>query len=267
MPTLCPVCNFKVEKKENKAKNNSLSNSVAFYCTNKNCPARNQRSLEHFINIFEIYEIGPKIIKRLKDEGLISDASDFFSLEKADLSGLERFGEKSADNIILSIKLHKKVALWRFIYALGIIHVGEQTAQDLANHFSSLKKIMEASVEEIVEIENVGPIVAKSIFEFFHNKMNLIFIQKLLKNGIVIFNKKIKTKKLHNKTFVLTGTLSSMSREEIKKKITENGGKILSLVSVNTDYVVVGANPGNKYISAKKLGIKILSETEFLKMI
>ncbi len=262
MPRFCPVCNFKVEKKQS-----TKAESVAYYCTNKKCSARNQRGLEHFINIFEIYEIGPKIINRLKDEGLISDASDFFILEEADLSGLERFGKKSADNIISSINAHKKVLFWRFIYALGIIHVGEKTAQDLANFFLSLEKIKEATVEEILKIENIGPIVAKSVFQFFHDANNVHFINKLFQNGVIIFNEQSDTNKLNNKIFVLTGTLVTLSRGKAKQIIIKNGGKILSSVSVNTDYVVVGANPGNKYISAKRLGIKLLSETEFLKMI
>lgn len=281
MPKFCPICNSKVERKElskrsvslrkklerDKPLKNQMPNSVAFYCTNRKCPARDQRSLEHFINVFEIYEIGPKIIKRLKDEGLISDAADFFSLEKVDLSGLERFGEKSADNIISSIKLHKKVLFWRFIYALGIIHVGEQTAQDLASHFSSLEKIMKASVEDIVKIENIGPIVAKSVFEFFNNKVNLIFINKLLKNGVVIINDQAKSEKLDKKVFVLTGTLENLSREEAKKIIIKNGGKVSSSVSSKTTYLLVGDDPGSKYKKAKKLGIKILSEDEFIKLI
>ncbi len=243
------------------------SNSVAFYCTNKKCPARNQRGLEHFVSVFEIYEIGPKIINRLKDEGLISDAADLFTLEKVDLSGLERFGEKSADNMITSIEKHKKIPFWRFIYALGIIHVGEQTAQDLANNFDSLEKLRGASLEEIVEIENIGPIVAQSIFNFFNDKIEINFVDKLLKNGVTIFHEKTKSEKLKNKTFVLTGTLDTLSRDGVKKKIKENGGKISSSVSTKTDYVIAGTDPGSKYNQAKKLKVHILTENEFLKML
>ncbi|MFA5773744.1 MAG: NAD-dependent DNA ligase LigA [Candidatus Paceibacterota bacterium] len=311
IPENCPVCNFKVEKKEagiqrsssslhshvraglsNSSKSTNISllgnfsarpsrpaqvfsrnnsspaqESVAYYCTNKNCPARSSRGLQHFVNVFEIYEIGPKILDRLKDEGLISDSADLFTLEKADLSGLERFGEKSADNIISSIKSHKKVLLWRFIYALGIIHVGEQTARDLADHFGSLNKLMKADIEEINNLENIGPIVSQSIFDFFRDKLNLSFINKLLKNGISIYHEKAKNLKLSGKTFVLTGTLSTMSREEAKKRIIENGGSVASSVSSNISYVVAGDKPGSKYTEAKKLGVKILSEQEFLKIL
>jgi len=264
MPEVCPVCGAKVEQKKALSAGTS---SVAFYCTNKHCPARGRRGLQHFVNAFEIYEIGPKILDRLQDEGLISDSADLFTLEKVDLSGLERFGEKSADNIISSIETHKKVSLWRFIYALGIIHVGEETARDLANHFGSLDKIMKASGEEINNIENIGPVVSRSISDFFKDKINLNLINKLIKNGVSIFHEKAKSLKLVGQTFVLTGTLSTMSREDAKKKIVENGGNISSSVSAKTSFVVVGEEPGSKYTDAQKLGVKTLSEQEFLKMV
>jgi len=293
MPEYCPVCETKIEKRETGNSQSSSSQgprissltlgqtvvhrtltifspsikSVAYFCTNKNCPARSRRGLQHFVNIFEIYEIGPKILDRLKDEGLISDAADLFTLEKSDLSGLERFGEKSADNIIKSIESHKKVLLWRFIYALGIIHVGEQTARDLADHFESLDKIIKADVEEINNIENIGPVVSESIFEFFRDKSKLHLINKLKENGVSIYHEKVKKGTLSGKTFVLTGTLSSMSREDAKKKIIENGGSVSSSVSSKTSYVLVGENPGSKFTDAQKIKVSILTESDFLKMI
>jgi DNA ligase (NAD+) len=257
MPNKCPVCGSKVEKKDN----------VAYYCTNKNCPAKNRRGMQHFVNAFEIYEIGPKILDRLKEEGLISDAADLFTLEKSDLSGLERFGEKSADNIISSIEAHKKIPLWRLIYALGILHVGEQTARDLANHFGSLEKISSARLEEINDIENIGPVVAESIFKYFKDNSNLSFLNKLFQNGVEDYHQKSVGKKFDGKTFVLTGTLPSMPREEAKKKIIENGGKVSGSVSIKTDYVLAGEEAGSKLKEAEKLGIKIISEQEFQKML
>lgn len=223
--------------------------------------------MQHFVNIFEIYEIGPKILDRLKDEGLISDGADLFTLEKSDLSGLERFGEKSASNIISSIQLHKNVSLWRFIYALGIVHVGEQTARDLANHFGSLDKIIKASQDSINNLDNIGPVVSKSIYEYFQNEINLSFINKLIKNGVSIHHDEVKNSKFSGITFVLTGTLNTMDRNEAKKKIIENGGIISSSVSTKTNFILVGDNPGSKYQEAKKLGVKIISEEEFLKML
>lgn len=280
MPELCPVCNSKVERKESGGQGlssrsetergkslRSQTTSVAFYCSNKLCPARSRRGMQHFVNVFEIYEIGPKILDRLKDEGLITDATDLFTLEISDLSGLERFGLKSAENIINSINEHKNVLLWRFLYALGIIHVGEQTAQDIANHFGTLSKIMKAEIEEINAIENIGPIVSASIYEYFKHKENLIFIEKLFVNGVTIDNTSVKKGlKLKDKVFVLTGTLSSMSRDEAKKKIINEGGRVSSSVSAKTDYVLVGAEPGSKYAEALNLGVRILKEPEFLKM-
>jgi DNA ligase (NAD+) len=264
MPNVCPVCSSKVEKRETGDKQSS--DSVAFYCTNKDCPARSRRGLQHFVNIFEIYEIGPKILDRLKDEGLVSDGADLFTIEKADLSGLERFGEKSADNIISSIEEHKRVSLWRLIYSLGIIHVGEQTARDVADYFGSLEKVIKAKQEEINNLENIGPVVSESIYKFFQDKSNINFINRLIKNGVHIYHEKIKNLKLSGQTFVLTGTLSTMAREEAKKKIIENGGNVSSSVSKNTSYVVAGDKPGSKYDDAKKMGVKILTEEEFLKI-
>ncbi len=293
MPENCPVCGFDVEKRETATKNskkkienssrvgapvervkrsNSLSSfgieSVAYYCTNKNCPAKNRRGMQHFVNIFEIYTVGPKILDRLKDEGLISDAADLFTLEVADLFPLERFGEKSAENIISSISSHKSVPFWRFIYSLGILHVGEQTAQDLANHFGSLDKLIKAKIEDINSIENIGPVVSSSVYEFFKHQENQNFISKLIKNGVSIQkNTSKKGTKLTGKSFVLTGTLSSMSRDEAKVKIINEGGKVSSSVSKNTNYVVVGEEPGSKYDDAKEFGVQILSEDEFLKIL
>ena len=245
----------------------SSSSSVAFYCTNKNCSAKNSRGMQHFVNIYEIYEIGPKILERLKEEGLISDSADLFTLERADLSGLERFGEKSADNIINSIEEHKKVLLWRFIYALGIIHVGEQTARDLADHFHSLTNLSKVSKEDLNSIENIGPAVSESIWQYFQDKNNIKFLDKLFKNGVEIILEKKKKGNLSGKIFVLTGTLPALSREDAKKKIIENEGKVSSSVSIKTDFVLAGEEAGSKYKEAQKLGVKIITEAEFLKML
>jgi len=264
MPKFCPVCGGKVEKKKVISKQNS---SVAFYCNNKNCFARNSRGMQHFVNAYEIYEIGPKILERLKDEGLIGDSADLFTLEKADLSGLERFGEKSAENIINSIEIHKRVPFWRFIYALGIIHVGEQTAHDLADYFHNLDNLKNVSLEVLNDIENIGPAVSESIYNYFKDKHNIDFINKLLENGVRIIEEKKKTGSLSGKTFVLTGTLPTLSREDAKKKIIKNGGKVSSSVSSKTDFVLEGKEAGSKLKDAQKLSIKIISESDFLKML
>jgi DNA ligase (NAD+) len=257
MPSVCPVCVSKIEQKD-----------IFYYCTNKNCTGRDRRGMQHFVQALEIYEIGPKILDRLKEEGLISDAADLFTLEEADLAGLERFGAKSATNIISSIQSHKKLEFWRFLYALGILHMGEQTARDVANHFYTFDKLRNAKLEEIESIENIGPVVSKSIYEFLNDKNNLTLIDKLFKSGVVIEKTKIlKGGTFEGKIFVLTGTLEQMSREEAKKKIITLGGKVASSVSAKTNFVLAGDSPGSKFKDAQKLGVKIISESEFLKML
>lgn len=267
MPEKCPVCGGKVERRVTASKKDDAS--VAFFCSNPKCPAKNRRGMQHFVNVFEIYTIGPKILDRFQDEGLISDAADIFTLEKEDIQGLERFGEKSAENIIQSISDHKQVPLARFVYALGILHVGEQTAEDLAAHFQTLRQLMSASVDEINNIENIGPVVSQSVYDYFRTKENVKFIEKLIKNGVKIENYKLQTisYKLSGKTFVITGTLNSLSRDEAKKKIKALGGKVAESVSKNTDYVVVGAEPGSKYSKAQALGVRILDEKAFLALL
>lgn len=265
MPEVCPACGRKIEKKEVSEKKEK---SVAYYCANPKCSAKNERYLEHFISVFEIYELGPKILRRFKDEGLITDAADIFTLTKEDIAPLERFGEKSAENIINEIELKKKIPLSRFLWALGILHVGEETARDLANNFVTLEKLEKSNMEEINEIENIGPAVSKSVYDFFQDKNNLNFIEKLEKNGVVIENgMKIKAGKLTGLHFVLTGTLVNMSREIAKERIIALGGKVVGSVSKNTSFVVAGIDPGSKLKNAEKLGVKVLNEKDFLNML
>ena len=268
MPSHCPVCGAPVHQRRTAKVAKDVPKilgaryaSVAYYCINPVCPAKNIRGMQHFVNIFEIYTVGPKILNRLKEEGLISDAADLFKLTKEDLTGLERFGEKSAENIINSIQEHKKVTLARFIYALGILHVGEQTAEDLATHFHTLDKLKEASQDSINEITNIGPAVTESVYEYFHTKENLKYIDKLFANGVQVQKQASKAiGKLTGKTFVITGTLDSMSRDEAKARIKSLGGTITESVSKKTDYLVLGKDPGIKYEKARQLGIEILNE-------
>ncbi|MEO5635112.1 MAG: NAD-dependent DNA ligase LigA [Candidatus Paceibacterota bacterium] len=268
MPERCPVCAGKVEKRVIAL---SKESSVAYYCINPKCPAKNERYLEHFISVFEIYELGPKILRRFKDEGLITDAADIFTLEKSEIEGLDRFGEKSAENIIKEIKSKKKVSLPRFLWALGILHVGEETARDIARHFVSLDKVISSlttSHGEITSIENIGPAVTKSLYEFFQDKNNLNFIKKLKSNGVVVEKiEKEKRGKLTGLTFVLTGTLESLSRQIAKEKILAQGGKVSGSVSKLTSYVVAGSEAGSKLTNAQKIGVKVLNEKDFLNMV
>jgi DNA ligase (NAD+) len=266
VPEKCPVCAGDVERRLTGDKGSS---SVAYYCTNPKCPAKNRRFMQHFVSVLEIYEIGPKILDRFQEEGLISDAADIFTLKADDIKGLERFGEKSAENIIRSIQEHKTVTLSRFVYSLGILHVGEQTAEDLAEHFGSLERLMSASLDEINSIENIGDVVAKSVFDYFRHRENLKFIGKLEKNGVKIqsYKSQVTSNKLRGKTFVITGTLENVSRDEAKAKIKSLGGKTSESVSKLTSYVVVGSEPGSKYDKAIKLGVPTLDEKKFLELV
>jgi DNA ligase (NAD+) len=263
MPSKCPVCDGPVEKRDM-----AKQQSTAYFCTNPECPAKNSRQMQHFVNAFEIMAVGPGILTRFKDDGLISDVADLFTLTKEDIAGLERFGEKSAENILESIKEHSKVTLSRFIYALGILHVGEQTSDDLAEHFGSLDSLISASFDEVNSVPNIGPIIAKEVSEYFKHKENLKFIKKLLDNGVEIkAGTAKKSNKLEGLTFVVTGTLSSLGRDEAKKQIKERGGKVSESVSKQTSYLVVGDSPGSKLEKAEKLGVKVLDEKAFLALL
>ncbi|MGE5298208.1 MAG: NAD-dependent DNA ligase LigA [Acidobacteriaceae bacterium] len=262
MPKNCPVCGQAAARR-----GSEKTESVDWFCVNPNCPTKNLRYMEHFVSAFEIYTIGPKILERFKDEGLISDVTDLFSLKKEDIQSLERFGEKSAENVVNSIQSHKHITLAKFIYSLGITHVGEETAFDLAQKFGSIKNLMDATLDGLISIPNIGEVVGKSVFDWFKNESNRAFVEKLLDAGIAIEKIKIKQTPLSGKSVVVTGTLDSLSREEAKEAVREAGGDWVSSVSKNTNYVVVGANPGSKATKAEQLGVKILDEKEFLKLL
>jgi len=259
MPETCPSCNTKIIKKEK---------DVIWRCPNSNCFARKSKYFNHFIgrSAFNLEGLGPKIVEKLLDQGLVTDPSDLFDLKTGDIAPLERFGEKSAENIIQSIQKRKKLSFPRFIYALGIRNIGIKTALDLSHYFKSIEEIKRASLSDLENIKDIGPIVAQSIFEWFKEEDNIKFIDKLKEKGIV-YETKEKTGKLKGLKFVVTGTLISMSREIIKEKIEALGGEVLQTISKNIDYLIVGENPGFKYDKAKELNIKILKEKEFLKML
>lgn len=261
MSSKCPICGSSVVKR---------SGEVALRCINKNCFTVQLRKLEHFVSrkAFDIEGLGGRIVEQLYKEGLVRNPSNFFKLEEGDVQPLERFAEKSASNLIESIQSSKKITLDRFIYALGILHVGDQTARDLASFFHSLNKIMQASIGELQIVEGIGDKVGKSVYDFFRDKQNKELVSELLDLGIKItkINQPI-SDKLANKVFVLTGTLDSLSREKTKDRIIALGGKVVSTVSQNVDYVVSGNNPGSKHNKAQNLGIEIVNEKTFLKMV
>ncbi len=275
-PKKCPICGsivtrqMIVDKKQNQ--------SVGLFCANSKCFAQERERLIHFVSkkAFNIDGLGEKIVEQLMNVGLVKNPADFFRLTQGDLEPLERFAEKSAANTILAIKSAKKVSLARFLFSLGIRHVGEETTIRLAEHFGpaadGLKKIQSATQETLQSVNDIGPRVASSIIEFFADKGNQKLIEELLAVGVKI-ESAIPSKKIGNlgnfsgKTFVLTGSLETMTREEAKEKIRAMGGTITESVSKKTSYVVAGKDPGSKYTKAKSLGIPVWSEEKFLEEI
>lgn len=261
MPQKCPICGGKVQKK---------SDEVILKCINLKCPARQREDLYHFVSrkAFNIVGLGPKIIDRLLDEGLIQDAADLFLLKEGDLAVLDRFGEKSSQKLIKSIQNHKKILLSKFIYALGILHVGEETAIDLSKNFNAIKDFKDVSIADFQKIPNIGDVVAYSIFSWFSDKNHQKLLNKLDKAGVVIEKtEKQKNQKLQGLSFVFTGELEGLARMEAQEKARNLGGDISESVSSKTSYVVAGENPGSKYEKAKKLGVKILNKKDFLKLL
>ncbi len=261
MPEKCPSCSAKLVKPEGEA---------LWRCPNPKCFARQRRNFYHFVSrpAFDIEGLGPKIIDKLLDEGLVQDPADLFDLKEGDISPLERFAEKSAENLIKATQERKEISLAKLIYALGIRNIGQETAIDLADKFGSLERMQKAKLEDFDSVKDIGPVVSRSVYEWFQDKNNLKYLAKLEKNlKIKNYFKNLKTEKFKNLTFVLTGGLESMTRDDAKEKIRQLGGEVSESVSKNTDYVIVGSEPGSKADKAKKLGVKILSEQEFLEML
>lgn len=228
------------------------------------------QGLIHFVSksAFDIEGLGEKILAQLMEEGLIDSPVDIFKLKKSDLVGLERFAETSAQNLIDSIDSHRKVGLGRFIYALGIRHVGAKTANDIAEHFKTLDNFKLATIESLQGIEGVGDVVAESLQMWLAKKSNIKLVNDLIKSGVVVDSAEAKKAgRLSGTTWVFTGTLPTFSREDASSKVTALGGDVTSSVSKNTSYVVAGADPGSKYTKAQTLGVKILSESEFIKLL
>jgi DNA ligase (NAD+) len=261
-PSKCPVCGTKLSKPENEA---------IWRCLNQECPARKRENIYHFVSkkSFDIKGLGPKIIDQLMDENLISQASEIFELKEGDLFPLERFAEKKAKNIIESIEKSRDISLEHFIYSLGIRHVGEETANDLAKYFGSITKLRKIDKEDLEKVPGIGEKVSESIYDWFQSKQNQKFIDDLISLGVIIAHQKSysENQKLKGKSFVLTGSLDSMSRDQAKEKIRLFGGEIADSVSKNTNYLILGKEPGSKLAKAKELGVKTVSEKEFLEMI
>ncbi len=262
MPEKCPECGSRIHK---------APDEVAYRCVNASCPARRKESILHFAgrHAMNIDGLGDKIVDQLVDKGMVKDVADLYGLKLEPLAALERMGEKSAQNLLNEMAASKNNGLARLIYALGMRFVGERTGQLLAAHFGDIDALAHASEEQLTEVTEVGPKVAASIAEFFSEKANQELIKKLRKAGLKLTEerKKLAENRLHGRTFVFTGALANRSREAAGELATQYGGKVIGSVSKNTDYVVVGADPGSKYDKAKSLGVTILDEKAFEKLI
>jgi DNA ligase (NAD+) len=244
---------------------------VAYRCVNAACPAKRRESLLHFAgrHAMNIDGLGDKVVDQLIEKDLVQDVADLYRLKLEPVAALERMAEKSAQNLLDEIEASKKNSLARLVYALGIRFVGERTAQLLATHFGSLEAIRDASEEQLTEVGEVGPKVAASISEFFSEKVNRELIKRLRDAGLKPKEERQKLidKLLGGKTFVFTGSLERRSREQAGAEVAEHAGKVTSTVTKKTDYVVVGAEPGSKFDRAKELGVTILNESEFEKLL
>jgi DNA ligase (NAD+) len=262
MPAKCPECGSAIHKAEGE---------VAYRCVNAACPAKRKESLLHFAgrHAMDIDGLGEKIVDQLVDKGMVKDVADLYSLKLDQLAELERMAEKSAQNLLDEIAASKKQPLSRLIYALGMRFVGERTGQLLAENFSSLEELEEAKPEDLEKVTEVGPKVSESIAEFFSEPANRKLIKKLHAAGVrpTAEKREIKSQKFAGKSFVFTGALEHRSREEAGELVQQHGGKLSGSVSKKTDYVVVGADPGSKYDKARELGVTILSESEFEKLV
>jgi len=260
MPETCPVCGTKVVRAEGEADHR---------CVNANCPAKLRETILHFASrgIMNIDGMGDVLVTQLTDRGLVKNVADIYKLTKKDLLSLERFADKSAQNILDEIEASKKLPLERVIYGMGIRFVGERTAQFLAEHFGSMEALERASLEELQDVNEVGPRIAESIVEFFSIAANRKLVERLREAGLTLTGqKKQRGTKLAGKTFVLTGTLAHFTRDEAKKMIEDAGGKVTGSVSKKTDYVVAGADAGSKLDKANQLGVKVIDEKEMEKL-
>ena len=262
IPVKCPECNSKLVR---------LDEEVAIRCINISCPAKRQRTIEYFAsrNCMNIIGLGEKVIEELINKNIISNISDIYKIERKELESLKKDGKKFADNLIKSIEKSKSNDLSRLIAALGIQGVGSTLAKTIAKQFETLDNFMNASKEEVLEVQDLGEIIADNILIYFEDENNKKIIGELKSEGVntKIIKKEKESNKLEDLTFVVTGKFDEFSREEIKEKIEANGGKVSSSVSQKTDYVVVGENAGSKETKAKELGINTIDIEEFLNMI
>ena len=265
MSDRCPICSGELVRKDDEAD---------YFCLNSECPARKINSIIHYASreAMNIEGLGDRIVEDLYNYGFIKDISDIYNLDqfRKELEQLEGYGKKSIDNLFSSIEDSKKNSLEKLLFGLGIKNVGSKMAKVLSKRFGSLNKLMEASFDELIGIDDVGEIIANSIINYFSDSNNLVILEKLKNVGVntmYLGSIEVLDERFSGKTFVLTGTLSLITRNEASKIIEDKGGKVTNSVTGKTDYVVVGDNPGSKYDKAVKLGIRIINEEEFMELI
>jgi DNA ligase (NAD+) len=258
VPSTCPMCGSEVVQKKN---------AVDYTCSNKKCFSMERERILHAARAFAIDGIGSKTIERFIHLGLLTSPVDLFRLKIDDISGLEGFGEVSAKKIVKEVAGKKQIDLAHFLVALSIDHVGEGTADTLARHFGTLKKVMLASQSQLQDVKDIGEVVARSVYKYLQDSDNQKLIEDYLAQGIDITSRKTHKQIFNDQTFVLTGSLDKITRDQAKETIRDLGGKVSSSVSSKTNFVVVGADPGSKFEKAIDLGVKTLSEKEFLSKI
>ncbi|MGH8092539.1 MAG: helix-hairpin-helix domain-containing protein, partial [Chthoniobacterales bacterium] len=263
MPAKCPICGSKVVKDEGQ---------VAARCVNAQCPAQLKRRIEHFASrgAMDIEGLGEAMVEQLVSRDLVDQVSDIYRLTNEDLAGLERMGEKSVANLLGAIERSKQQPLWRLLFGLGILHVGVSAARALADHFPNLDALMEVTPEELQRIPDVGEVVGTSIAQFFREPGNREMIEKLRAAGLRLTSEvkevSARDSKIKGTTWVITGTLSQ-PRDEIAEAIIRHGGRVSGSVSKKTGFVLAGEEAGSKLEKAKKLGVKIVAEKEFRKLL
>jgi DNA ligase (NAD+) len=261
MPKTCPVCGARAVRIEGEA---------ARRCISAACPAQVKEQIKHFASkgAFDIDGLGDKLVEQMVDKGLLASCADIFYLQRDSLLALERMGEKSADNLMAAIDKSKRIELARFLFALGIRHVGEHVAKILAEHFRQLDRILSADIDALSVVDGIGPVAAGSLHAYCRMPQNLLTIRRLTAAGVKIISPGMSTPgRLLGKVFVLTGSLEEMPRADAKRRIEAAGGRVTGSLSGQTDYLVAGASPGSKLQRARSLGIPVISESDLMALL